>query len=54
MKRKTRQEELIDKVRRRLDYLEMRMLYPPGKLSDAEYEEIQAEAVKLRDVLKML
>jgi len=54
MKRKTRQEELVDKVSKRLNYLEKRMLSPVGKLSDAEYEEIQAEAIKLRKVLKML
>jgi hypothetical protein len=54
MKRKTRQEELVHKVKTRLNYLEKRMLSPDNKLSDTEYEEIQAEAIKLRDVLKML
>lgn len=54
MKQKTRQEELVEMVSKRLSYLEKRMLSPLGKLSEAEYEEIQAEAIKLRDVLKML
>jgi hypothetical protein len=54
MKRKTRQEELIEKIKQRLSVLEKLMLLPPDDMSNAEFEEIRAEAVKLRDVLKML
>jgi len=54
MKRKTREEELIDVVTKRLRYLEGRMLSPPEALDDAEYKALQAEAIKLREVLKRL
>jgi hypothetical protein len=45
---------LAERLRNRLDFLENVMSSPSAEISDAKFEEIRAEAVKLRDMLKML
>lgn len=54
MKQKSRQAELAERLRNRLDFLENLMSSPSTELSDAKFEEVRAEAVKLRDMLKIL
>lgn|GEM_PF-3207289 len=54
MKRKSRQAELTERLRNRLDFLENLMSSTATKISDAKFEEVRAEAVRLRDMLKIL
>ena len=54
MKQKSRHAELAERLRNRLDFLENLMSSPSKELSDAKFEEVRAEAVKLRDMLKIL
>ncbi|SEI96434.1 hypothetical protein SAMN05216327_1058 [Dyadobacter sp. SG02] len=54
MRLKSRQAELAERLRNRLDYLENVMSAPSTEISDAKFEEIRAEEVKMRDMLKML
>lgn len=54
MKQKSRQAELAERLRNRLDFLENVMSSPSAEISDAKFEEVRAEAVRLRDMLKIL
>lgn len=54
MKRKSWQAELTERLRNGLDFLENLMSSTATKISDAKFEEVHAEAVRLRDMLKIL
>lgn len=45
---------MVERLRSRLDFLENLMAAPSTGISDAKFEEIRAEAVKVRDMLKIL
>ena len=54
MKQKSRQAELAERLRNRLDFLENLMSSSSTEISDAKFEEVRAEAVRLRDMLEIL
>lgn len=54
MKRQSRTEKLIEKIKVRLDELEWLLMLPPDEIDDEEFEELRKEAIRLRDTLKML
>jgi hypothetical protein len=54
MKRKTRQEKLVEQIDARLIFIEKVMVVSANELSDAEFEALSKEAIKLRDMLRML
>lgn len=54
MKRQSRTEKLIEKIKVRLDELEWLLMLPPDEVDDEEFEELRKEAIRLRDTLKML
>ncbi|MDR6805741.1 hypothetical protein J2Y45_001950 [Dyadobacter sp. BE34] len=45
---------MTERLRNRLDFLENLMSSTATKISDAKFEEVRAEAVRLRDMLKIL
>jgi hypothetical protein len=54
MGRKTRQEKLAERINARLTFIEKVVVAAANELSDDEYEALSKEAIKLRDVLRML
>ncbi|PSL24247.1 hypothetical protein CLV60_11474 [Dyadobacter jiangsuensis] len=54
MRKKSRQVELAERLRSRLDFLENLMSSSSTEISDAKFEEVRAEAVRLREMLKIL
>jgi hypothetical protein len=54
MRHNSRREELAERLRERLEALERFLSSPSTEISDAKFEEAQQEAIKLRDMLKML
>jgi len=54
MQKESRTDKLKNMIEERLFFLEKRLSLPPDKVDDKEYEEMIAEAIRLRDTLKML
>ena len=54
MKKQSRAEQLIELIRARLEEVEALLMLPPDVISDEEFENLQQEAIKLRDTLAML
>lgn len=54
MARKTRREKLAEQANARLKHIENVLLGSNDQLSDAEFEAFTNEAIKLRNMLKMM
>ncbi|WP_373514160.1 hypothetical protein [Persicitalea sp.] len=54
MKRRSRTEELIEKIKIRLSELDFLLMLPPDEIEDEEFDKLGEEAIRLRDTLKML
>jgi hypothetical protein len=54
MGRKTGQEKLAERISARLTFIEKVMVAAANELSDDEYKALSKEAIKLREMLRML
>lgn len=54
MQKRSRSDRLKNMISERLKELELLMLASYKELSDEEFEELKAEAIMLRETLKML